>query len=243
MTQRIAVAYTRVSTKEQTEGHSMETQEDRIHKFCDLREWTLDFACDDRGKSGRKGKYRPGLKDAIERTCREGGVLVVAKLCRLTRSTEDALGILRKLKKHGADLAVVDLLIDTSTAFGTFSFTLRAAMDQLESDQISERIKVSQAHVRKTCGGNKHGRQPCGWKIDENGDRVPAPEELEWLVKVMNAYETSGNYRQAANCLSHYNYPTLTKFRQSGYAGYDPYVPPGEASKWSGSMVHRLLAN
>jgi DNA invertase Pin-like site-specific DNA recombinase len=70
---------------------------------------------------------RPQLEAALE-FIRQGDTLVVTKLDRLARSTQHLLEIAEKVKAKGADLSVLNLGADTSTATGRLMFTVIGAV-------------------------------------------------------------------------------------------------------------------
>src|SRR4051812_44936024 len=66
---------------------------------------------------------RPQLEATLD-FIREGDILVVAKLDRLARSTQHLLEILDRVKAKGANLHILNLGADTSTATGMLTFTI-----------------------------------------------------------------------------------------------------------------------
>jgi site-specific DNA recombinase len=176
MTRR-AFLYRRVSTGRQAEeGHSLAAQQEQLEAYCKARGWEVGGSHQDAGRSGRSRERREGLERALAAACKCGGVLLVKSLDRLTRSIRDAAAIAEELRKSGADLAVLDMSLDTSTAHGEFVFNLIASLAQLESRRIGERIAATHKHLKDKLGYTPIGKQPYGWRI-ENGERVEIPTE------------------------------------------------------------------
>jgi DNA invertase Pin-like site-specific DNA recombinase len=66
---------------------------------------------------------RPQLEAALD-FIRKGDTLIVTKLDRLARSTQHLLDIADRVKVKGADLSILNLGADTSTATGRLMFTV-----------------------------------------------------------------------------------------------------------------------
>lgn len=102
-------------------------------------------------------EHRPGLADCMA-FLREGDALVVVRLDRLARSTRELLEIAEELGRQGVDLIALDQAIDTSTPAGRFTFTLLAAVAELEREMIRERTLDGLARARSQ--GRFGGRRP-----------------------------------------------------------------------------------
>jgi site-specific DNA recombinase len=229
LTNRIAIAYRRVSTNRQAdEGHSLDTQSELIQRYCNGKDYLLQGKYEDRGRSGRTTKQRQGLRQAIDAACESSGILVVYSISRLARSVVDASNILKELKSNDADLAVVDSDLSTAGPYGKLVFQIMTAMAEFESDLISHRVKASHEYRRAHNGYNTHGTQPLGWRLDESGNRVKVPEEQKVLAKVKTA-KRGRTYRAAAEYLNKREVPTAGRLR--GCAD----------SVWQSASVFRLL--
>ncbi|MCA1704859.1 MAG: recombinase family protein [Actinobacteria bacterium] len=98
-----AVGYLRVSTAEQAEsGAGLDAQRATVEAECARRGWRLVQVFTDAGVSGKSTDNRPALTEALAAV--ENGAaaaLVVAKLDRLSRSVQDAAGLLDRAQRHG----------------------------------------------------------------------------------------------------------------------------------------------
>ena len=156
--QRQAVTYRRVSTGRQAiDGESLEAQAIALERYCQGNALTLTHAFEDAGKSGRSRAKRPGLESALRAVGEAKGVLVVYSLSRLARSIRDASSILSELRAMKADLAIVDMKLDTSNIYGELVFNMMASLAQFESQLIGQRTQVAHSHLKK-----KHGHNPIG---------------------------------------------------------------------------------
>jgi DNA invertase Pin-like site-specific DNA recombinase len=105
------------------------------------------------------------LETAIE-FIREGDTLVVTKLDRLARSTQHLLEITERVKAKGADLHILNLSVDTSTATGKLMFTVIGAIACFERELMLERQREGIAKAKAE--GKYRGRKPTARaKADE----------------------------------------------------------------------------
>jgi DNA invertase Pin-like site-specific DNA recombinase len=103
---------------------------------------------------------RPQLDAALE-FIREGDTLVVTKLDRLARSTQHLLEIADRVKAKRADLNILNLGADTSTATGKLIFTIIGAVGAFERELMLERQREG---IRKAKSEGKYkGRAPTAW--------------------------------------------------------------------------------
>jgi DNA invertase Pin-like site-specific DNA recombinase len=89
---------------------------------------------------------------------REGDTLIVTKLDRLARSTQHLLDIAERVKAKGADLSILNLGADTSTATGRLMFTVIGAVATFERELMLERQR--EGIVKAKAEGRYRGRKP-----------------------------------------------------------------------------------
>jgi DNA invertase Pin-like site-specific DNA recombinase len=99
---------------------------------------------------------RPQLEAALD-FVREADTLVVTKLDRLARSTQHLLEVADRVKAEGADLCILNLGADTSTATGRLMFTVIGAVGTFERELMLERQRegVARAKAAKKYKGRK----------------------------------------------------------------------------------------
>ena len=222
-----AVLYRRVSSKRQSEeGKSLADQEAALRSHCKAKGWQVIKSCED-SVSGRSESLskRVGLAEAIKLCCEHGAVLVVYDLTRLARSTVDGCRIIEKLQDCGAGLCVYDLALDTTTHTGRFVATILLAFGQMTSDQIGEYVKRANAETVKRKGYRTQGTQPYGWKLDDNNNRVPHPDE-------QNVLHTIRDLRKAGKTWD----AIAAELNQMG-------APARLSDKWTRGSVYRLAGN
>lgn len=149
-----AVLYARVSTPDQ----HLENQILDLRKLAAQRGFEVVHEYCDKGISGSKAK-RPGL-DAMMADARRGafGVLLIAALDRVGRSTKNCLAILEELSDLGIELVSAREAIDSSTAQGKMFITMISSFAELERSPIVERIKAGMRRAKLE--GQRLGRAP-----------------------------------------------------------------------------------
>jgi DNA invertase Pin-like site-specific DNA recombinase len=100
---------------------------------------------------------RPQLEACFD-FAREGDTLVVTKLDRLARSTQHLLEIADLMKRKRADLHILNLNIETSSATGKLLLTMIAAVATFEREMMLERQREGIAKAKAE--GKYKGRKP-----------------------------------------------------------------------------------
>ncbi len=188
-----AVGYIRVSTTDQVEsGAGLEAQRRAITQACEQRGWALAEVFEDGGESG-KNLNRPGFSRAVEAVeSGEAGVMVVAKLDRLSRSLMDFSSVMNRAQRNGWHVVALDLGVDTSTPSGEMVANVMASFAQFERRMIGLRTK--EALAIKKAQGVRIGRPP-------------ATEES--AIQRMSVLREAGlSYREVARSLDEEGHPT-----------------------------------
>ena len=105
--------------------------------------------------SGMK-RDRPEL-DRMLADLETGDTVVVKSIDRLSRSTKDLLEIVEQIKTAQANLHILDLQIDTSTAMGKCVLTILGAISELDRKTIKERTAEGIAIAKRQ--GKYKGRK------------------------------------------------------------------------------------
>lgn len=101
---------------------------------------------------------RPELERLIDQL-RPGDVVVVTKYDRLSRSLQDLLGIVARIREAGAGFRSLAEDIDTTTPAGRLVFHVFASIAQFERERIAERTREGLAAARRR--GRVGGRPPA----------------------------------------------------------------------------------
>jgi DNA invertase Pin-like site-specific DNA recombinase len=161
------IAYARTSTEEQIAGIEAQVR--------DLSASGYDKLFQEHVSSVAK---RPQLESAID-YLRDGDTLVVCKLDRLARSTQNLLDIVERVKARGASLVVLNLAVDTGTATGELVFTVIGAIAAFERQLMLERQREGIAAAK--AAGKYKGRKPTA--------RAKSSEVLALKAKGIGASE------------------------------------------------------
>ena len=147
------IAYTRVSTAEQAVSHlGLDAQRSTIEAEVARRGWTDVEWIADEGESARS-LDRPGIQAALaELAADRAGVLIAAKIDRLSRSVADFCGLVAIAKAQGWALVAMNSPADMTTAEGRLMATMLAGFAEFESEMISQRTRAAMA-VRRAQGG------------------------------------------------------------------------------------------
>jgi DNA invertase Pin-like site-specific DNA recombinase len=144
------VAYYRVSTKQQGDsGLGLDAQRTYIEHFYQGRDIIAEFTD---VRSGKDVANRPELNKALDLCKKQGAILVVAKIDRLSRNTEQALKIYRELdgRLEACDVPTLD----------KFTLTLFMAIADRERELIGIRTKGALVERKKRTGEWRQGSTP-----------------------------------------------------------------------------------
>lgn len=151
------VAYCRVSSEAQgADGYGLDAQEEAIRRACDGRGWEAPAVVREIA-SGSKAN-RPLLLDAVMRVEAAKGILMVARLDRLSRSVGYFAQMLDRAQRNGWAIVCLDPAVDMSTPYGRAMAGMAAVFAQLERELISQRTKEGLAAARARGAGIPEGK-------------------------------------------------------------------------------------
>jgi site-specific DNA recombinase len=186
-----SIIYARFSPRPNAaECDSIEKQIARCQAYCTSQEYEVLGVYQDANMSGGRADNRPGLQEAITLACQHKAVLVCYDLSRLARSTKDAIAIADQLREHDANLAFLDMKIDTSSPTGRCFFTILAAFAQMYREEISYKTQTAMlAHQKNGRLMSRHA--PYGMKVNpvQTPDGVvklleECPEEQQMIKRI-----------------------------------------------------------
>lgn len=173
--------YYRVSTKQQGDsGLGLEAQKTIVNHYIDSDKIIKTYK---EIASAKSVHSRPILQKAIQDCLQSGETLVVAKLDRLSRKTEDALAVYSQLegKLISCDIPNLD----------KFTLTLFMAIADRERELISLRTKAALAERKKVTGE---------WRKPGKGFGHSA-RLAQAIATNKNKAETNPNNRRAASLI------------------------------------------
>jgi len=221
-----AIGYARVSTICQAEdGVSLAAQRGKISAYCTLHGLTLAGIEADEGLSAKAMDHRPALQRVLDLVrAKKVDAVVVLSLSRLVRNTRDALDLAELLKAKGVALHSISEKLDTTSAMGSFFFTIMSALAELERRQIGERTAIALRHKR-AAGEKTGGAEPYGWRAVP-GPVVrlkPVPEEQAVIKRALRRHRQGQSLRNICAWLN-----------RNG-------IPAKQGGAWSPGTLGRLI--
>ncbi|MEX1022411.1 MAG: recombinase family protein [Dehalococcoidia bacterium] len=211
--QQRAAAYVRVSTEEQTEGHSLDAQRHEIARHCERHGFTLVRIYADEGVSAHTEKIekRPQLVALLDAAARgEFDVVIVHTIDRWSRNVGVQRQALQRLGEVNVGFASVTENIDFTTPAGKLMLTMIGGVSEFFSDQLA--VHVSKGQRERAEKGLPIGPVPFGYITSEPGG-VPATSTNEGRA-VQIAFErraTGASYGEIARWLNAEGFETRGK--------------------------------
>ena len=221
-------AYCRVSTEEEEQQSSFETQKlYYTEKITSTPEWEIAGIYADDGISGVHTKKRDGFNQMIQ-DCKKRKIdLILTKsISRFARNTLDSIQYVRMLKALGIAVIFEKENINTSTMNSEMILTVLSAFAQAESESISQNV------ARGKRMGFRQGkfpfpyRQILGYRKGSDGKPEIIPEEAEVIRMIFNSYLQGASLQ------------TIKKRLEA-----DSVLTARGNKKWSSESVQRILQN
>lgn len=199
-----AVIYARFSPRPNADDcDSIEKQLECCRAYCQAFEYEVIAEHQDAAMSGGRADNRPGLQAAMDDACKHKAVLVVYNQSRLSRNTGDALTLIQRLHKKGADLAMLDIHLDTSTPVGEMVFSILASVNTMQRKEI--KIKTSRAMLKHQRNGRRMSKQvPYGYREDPRDPALIIEDEHEQdiITRILEADDVGHSAREIMRSLN-----------------------------------------
>lgn len=182
--------YTRVSTDYQfEEGYSLDAQEEKLKKWCELKDYDSFKVYPDGGWSGSNLK-RPKMQELIDDIKHHRvKAVVVYKLDRLSRSQKDTLYLLEDVFiPNNVDFISLNENFDTSTSYGRAMIGILSVFAQLERENIRERTRMGMYERVKDGYWMGGGAIPFGYDYDANQDILVPNENADDVRAIYKLY-------------------------------------------------------
>ena len=193
-----AIILARVSTEEQTEGHSIPAQLERARQYCRQKDLEIqsEHPFDESSLKDKRTKFEAVIRE-IE-TAKEPIVLIVETIDRLQRSFKESV-LFEEFRKQGKlEIHFIreNLIVNkNANSSELIRWDMGVMFARSYVLQISDNVKRSQKH--KIEKGEYPGPAPFGYKNvkTEKGEKDIAPSSPEdSVVKRIFALYSSGSY-------------------------------------------------
>lgn len=177
-------AYYRVSTDHQ----DYENQKSGVIRYCNYKDIVIEKEVLEENVSG-KVDFKKRKLGKLVKDLKEGDLLIVSELSRLSRSMTDTFELVKILKSKGVNIYCVKENMEINdTALGLMVMSVFAFSAQIERERISERTK--EALARKKAEGIHLGR-PFGstyrvLKFDEVSELANAGLNKTQIASLFN---------------------------------------------------------
>ena len=184
-----AVIYLRVSTEEQVDNFSLDTQEKICKQEAERRKMSVVKTFKEEGRSAKNISGRPALIEMLE-YCRKNkkniDALIVYRIDRISRQLQDYLTIRKKLSECGI------MIVSTSEPTGNsptekFIESMLASFAQMDNDVKSERARNGLR--ARFLSGLSFGTPPFGY-INENGYAVKDSKRWDKIKEAWDLMST-----------------------------------------------------
>jgi site-specific DNA recombinase len=205
--ERYVAIYTRVSTAEQVDGHSLNGQEAETRNDVQARGKIVYKVYQDAGVSGAT-EDRKGL-NALLHDAKEGyfGEVLVWTVSRISRKLSFLLKVVDVLKAEGIAFRSISEQFDVTTPIGQFALTMMGAVAQMQRDSWMESSHIGMQKRAKSGrwgGGRMLGYQMIPDKEDTRGgcNLVVLEDEANIVQRIFAMYVDGLGYKAIANQLN-----------------------------------------
>lgn len=222
------VAYCRVSTKQEEQLNSYETQvKHYTEKIRSEPKWKLVDIFADKGITGTSVKNRDEFNKMI-RLCKKKKVdmIITKSISRFARNTLDCLKYTRLLKSLGVDVFFEEQGIHSKDNGAEFYITIYGCIAQSESENISANVKFGKAQSAREGNVTFHYKNFLGYR--KGADEKPEIEHdgAETVKMIYDIFLGGDSLMKIAEKLDRAGRPT-----------------PSGRGKWSSSTVRSILSN
>lgn len=224
-TKKRVAAYCRVSTDNEDQANSFESQQRYFKQYIERNpDWELYEIFADEGISGTNTKKRKEFNRMI--ACAKNGdfdLIITKEISRFARNTLDSIYYTRDLKKHGVGVIFMNDNINTLDGDAELRLAIMSSIAQEESRKTSERVKWGQK--RQMEQGVVFGRSMLGYDV-ENG-KMTINEEGAKIVRLI--FRKFVNEGKGTHVIAR-------ELREEG-------IRPMRVKEWQNTVILRIIRN
>lgn len=215
--------YTRVSTKEQTLGYSLDAQEEYLRKEAEHKGYQVAEVFSDEGASGKNTTGREAFQEMIRRITNgnKDGVdyVYVYKLSRFGRNTADVMYNVQLMEDYGVKLYAVEENIDSGGPAGKILVPIMSAVAEIERENILAQTMAGRRQKARE-GKWNGGQAPFGYRLQDGVLYID--EEEAQIVRII--YDRFLNSSMGANGVAKWLNSHGYKKRLRGNSKYETFT-------------------
>lgn len=220
--QKRVAFWNRMSAEKSVENESHINHRMRAEAFCQAQGWELVKEYTLLEVPGSKVREHPAYRE-YRKDVREGRIdaLLVTTLKRFARKVRILIDEIEFLRDHKVDFISMGESIDTTTPYGKLIFVIISGLAELESDEVSERIRAS-VKPRAQRGLPLSGQAPFGYRWVDKCLTIHEPE-AEIVRKAFEFFCGIGNLN-----------PTCRRLKAAGFRARN--------SEFGNTTLRRMLS-
>ncbi|MCH8272925.1 MAG: recombinase family protein [Candidatus Marinimicrobia bacterium] len=221
-----AAIYCRVSTYDQTKGEltSTQVQEDKLRKYCDLKDWEVVKVYTDDGKSAatlNRPEFQQLLFDAKRK---KFSVLLATRFDRISRNNRDWFNLISQFEELNVDIVTLSPELDTTTTPGRLVRDILIILAQFERELVQERT-IEKMYAAAQKGLWTGGYPPQGYKMQDSKLKI-IKKDAEIIRQIFNKYVEGMKPAQIAHMLNNKGIRTPERKMKTGrIVGNKKYNP------------------
>ena len=224
-TKKRVAAYCRVSTDNEDQANSFESQQRYFRQYIERNpDWELYAIFADEGISGTNTKKRKEFNRMI--ACAKNGdfdLIITKEISRFARNTLDSIFYTRDLKKHGVGVIFLNDNINTLDGDAELRLAIMSSIAQEESRKTSERVKWGQK--RQMEQGVVFGRSMLGYDVKDG--KMTINEEGAKIVRlIFHKFVDEGKGTHVI----------ARELREEG-------IEPMRVKEWQNTVILRVIRN
>ena len=224
-TKKKVAAYCRVSTDNEDQANSFESQQRYFRQYIERNpDWELYEIFADEGISGTNTKKRKEFNRMI--ACAKNGdfnLIITKEISRFARNTLDSIFYTRDLKKHGVGVIFMNDGINTMDGDAELRLAIMSSIAQEESRKTSERVKWGQK--RQMEQGVVFGRSMLGYDVKDG--KMTINEEGAKIVRLI--FHKFVDERKGTHVIAR-------ELREEG-------IEPMRVKEWQNTVILRVIRN
>jgi len=227
-----AAVYARVSTQEQSDGWSLDSQYEHCRDYANEKGWRVVRALED-VHSGQD--YDRPAFGRLLRLARDGAFsrIVLWRMDRFGRDPAWNLLLERDLRERGIEIETVSNGPLGNSPEARMYRLVQYAVDLYQAEKTAEECQDGRERAAEQ-GSWPGGRAPFGYELDREAKTLrPNPEEAEEIRQMYRLVLQGQNTREVADELDVHKSTVQSRIRNAAYVGVLVYDEVVHRDAWS----------